>query len=400
MRFVQVLISTLLFVSLLQGQDAGTQYIGEAVRQGEGALPVHIESSDTRLASIAQRAFALHGGYKPVASARQSAFVIRLEPASEDSVRLVIGSGQPFQEQLRRTVPGRGVQDACLRALDLAVRATSATDGFFAGRLAFVGKQRGVSEIYRANMLFNEVQALTADRALVTGPDWAPKGDRLLFTTYRQSGFPDVFMLDLRARRTVPIATFKGTNSGGSYSPDGLRIAMALSGTGNSELYVANRRGKNLRRLTTNRSLEAAPDWSPDGRRIVFTSDAPGKPQLYIIPANGGPSQRLSTNISGYCAEPAWNPVDPDEIAFTAAIDGGFQLALYNLSQPGSSTVLTSVSGDAMESAWLNDGRHLVFTQRQNGRTRLMLLDTETQSVRALHQPGFGDASSASFVYP
>ena len=45
------------------------------------------------------------------------------------------------------------------------------------------------------------------------------------------------------------------------------------------------------------------------------------------------------------------------------------------------------------------DGRHLVFTQRNSGSTRLMLLDTVTKKVSALHKAGFGDASSASYVY-
>ena len=85
-------------------------------------------------------------------------------------------------------------------------------------------------------------------------------------------------------------------------------------------------------------------------------------------------------------------------IAFTAAVGGGFQIALYD-SATRSSQILTSVQESAVEPAWLNDGRHLVFTQRQKGRMRLMLLDTETKKVSALHVPEFGDASSATFVY-
>jgi len=371
--------------------------IGDAVRQGEGRLAIAVDSTDAALAKLARRAFALHGGYT-VTTAAKSAYTFQIERASGSSVTLTIGSGQPVQEQLRRVVPGRNLQNATLRACDLAVEATLHTKGFFAGKLAFIGKQRGVSEVYTSDLLFNRVRPLTADRALVTGPSWSPDGTKLLYTTYYKTGFPDIYMIDLLSGRKIPVATYKGTNSGGEYSPNGRSIAMSLSSAGNAEIFVAASIDSKPRRLTINKSLETSPTWSPDGRRLAFTSDARGKPQIYEMPANGGPMRRIPTNISSYCSEPTWNPIKENLIAFTAAVSGGFQIALYDF-KTRSSQILTTVSQSAVEPTWMNDGRHLVFTQRQNGRMRLMLLDTESKKVSSLHVPDFGDASSASFVY-
>ena len=376
--------------------SAGEINLQALERDGEGRVAVFVESDDPTIVTLARRAFGLHGGYVASPSAN-AAFRIKLERASGSSVLVTVGSGQPYVEQLRQTVPGRDLQNAVLRACDLVVEATLQSRGFFAGKLAFVGKQRGASEIYTSDLLFNRVTPVTRDRALVTGPKWSPDGRRIVYTTYFKTGFPDVYMIDLGTGRRVPIATFKGTNTGASFSPDGRRLAMSLSGTGNAEIHVSDSRGKNMRRLTTNKSLESSPSWSPDGRRLVYTSDAPGKPQLYEISANGGPARRLSTNISSYCSEPVWNPVDGNLIAFTAAVGGGFQIALYD-AKARSSKILTQ--GDSsLEPAWMRDGRHLVFTRRDGGRTRLMLLDSVTGKVSALHKPGFGNASSASFVY-
>ena len=352
--------------------------IGEATRLGEGRLAVAVESSDAKLAQLARRACALHGGFQ-LAAAAQSSYV--------------------FNFELRRSVAGRDWQHALLRACDMAVEATLHSKGFFAGKLAFIGKQGGVSEVYTSDLLFNQVRPLTADRALVTGLSWSPDGSKLLYTTYYKSGFPDIYMLNLSSARKQPIATFKGTNSGGAFSPNGASIAMSLSGPGNAEIFVADANGRNPRRLTTNQSLETSPSWSPDGRRLVFTSDVRGKPQLYQVSANGGPMRRVPTNVSSYCSEPAWNPVKENLIAFTAAVRGGFQIALYD-SSSRSSRILTSGPASAVEPVWLNDGRHLIFTQRQQGRMRLMLLDTVSGKTSALHVTSFGDASSASFVYP
>lgn len=370
--------------------------IGEAVRLGEGKVALAVESSDPAISTLARRAFGLHGGII-VTTPAKAAITVRIERAGGGNAALLtVVTGASGSEQ-RRTVPGRDFNNAVLRACDLVVEATLKSKGFFAGKFAFVGKQRGISEIYSSDLLFSNVRPLTRDRALVTGPRWSPDGSRLLYTTYYKTGFPDIYSINLATGRKEPIATFKGTNTGGAYSPDGRRIAMTLSGTGNAEIYIADTRGKNIRRLTTNKSNEASPNWSPDGSRLVYTSDAPGKPQLYQISVNGGGPQRIATNISSYCSEPVWNPVDSNKIAFTASIGGGFQIAVYDFKTRSSKQITSGAS--SVEPAWLSDGRHLVFTKREGGRTRLMIVDSETGKVAALHQPGFGDASSASFVY-
>jgi TolB protein len=389
-------ISLLFAVSLTRAQNSPIE-LPDLVRSGEGRIALSVSSSDSATQALARRAFSLHGGIT-LASPDAAAFIVRIEPTGGgEAALLTVGSGQPYQEQLKRTVSGTDYHHAVLRACDLVVEATLRTQGFFAGKLAFVGKQRGISEIYTTDLMFSRVRPITRDRALVTGPSWSSDGKRVLYTTYHSSGFPDIYAINMSTGQREPIATYKGTNSGGAFSPDGRRIAMALSGSGNSEIYVADANGRKARRLTTNKSLEASPSWSPDGQRLVYTSDAPGKPQLYMISVNGGAPRRIPTNISGYCSEPVWNPVYPNQIAFTASIGGAFQIALYDFETRSSKQLTRSAS--SLEPTWLRDGRHLVFTRREGGRQRLMLLDSETGKVSALHKPGFGDASSASFVY-
>jgi TolB protein len=365
-------------------------------RNDKGKLAINVGSSDPDVSKLARRAFALHGGIV-VTEPKDASFLVKIEATGDSSALLTLGSGQPYAEQLRRTISGRDLENAVLRACDLVVEATFKSKGFFAGRLAFVCKQNGFSELYTSDLLFTRISPLTADRALINGPEWSPDGGSLLYTSYFKSGFPDIYKIDVDSRRKTPIATFKGLNSGGAFSPDGRQIAMSLSGTGNSEIYVSDSRGKKIRRLTANKSLETSPSWSPDGRRLVYTSDAPGKPQLYEISSSGGTARRIPTNISSYCSEPVWNPVDENLIAFTAAVRGGFQIALYD-AKKRSSELLTS-GASSLEPTWLRDGRHLVFTQRKGGVIRLMLLDSLTKEVSALHAPSFGEASMASYVY-
>jgi TolB protein len=371
--------------------------IGDAVREGDKPLPLTIESKSALVLSTARRAFELHGGYA-LTSTELSAYTFKIERTDDFSVVLAVFSGRPAQKLYSRKVSGRDLQDAVLRACDVAVEATLQTKGFFAGKIAYVRRQQGVAEIYTSDLLFNKIKPLTADRAHVASPDWSPDGTKLIYTTYHKSGFPDIYMTDISSGRRMPIADFGGTNSSPAFSPNGQRIAMSLSGKGTSDIFISNAKGKDPRPITRNRSIETSPSWSPDGRWLVLESDMPGKPQLYEISASGGRMRRLPTNISGYCSEPAWNPLDKNLIAFTAAVAGGFQIVVYN-KRMQQSEILTQVSGSAVEPEWLNDGRHLIFTRKQNGTKRLMILDTKTKKISALHKPNFGETSSATFVY-
>lgn len=365
-------------------------------RNTEGVTNIALAGNDNALLALGKRAFGLHGGFRVTENA-QAAFIVQLE-AIQSKVQVSIRSGANAAVLWEWQAEDLDLSQAFLRACDRAVEYMTGKPGFFAGKLAFVGKRGGVSELYTSDLLFRSVVALTSDRALVTGPSWSPDGKQLLYTTYFNSGFPDLYALDLAAGLRYPIATYKGTNSGGRFSPDGSRIAMILSGSADTELCVSDASGKNLRRLTRNKSLESGPSWSPDGSQLVFTSDMRGKPQLFTIPSGGGTARPLSTRVSSFCTEPTWNPIDSGQIAFTAATGGGFQIALYEASE-GRARVLTSVRGSAVEPKWLNDGRHLIFTQREGGTTRLMLLDSKSGQVVPLHRTTFGSASSASFVY-
>ena len=67
-----------------------------------------------------------------------------------------------------------------------------------------------------------------------------------------------------------------------AFSPDGTRIAFTSNRDGNSEIYVMNRDGSNVRRLTNNPAIDSTPTWSPTGTQIAFTSDRTGPPQIYV----------------------------------------------------------------------------------------------------------------------
>jgi TolB protein len=239
---------------------------------------------------------------------------------------------------------------------------------------------------------------LTRDRSQCLSPNLSPDSRTLLYTSYHGTGFPDIYKIDLATGKRTVFAGFKGTNTGATFSPDGRSVAMILSGSGNSEVYISNAEGRQLRRLTRSSSLEADPTWSPDGRRLAFTSDQMGGPQIFTIDAQGRSVSRVRTDISRNCSEPVWNPRDASVIAFTAAVAGEFEVAVYSFKE-GRSRILSKGAGDAVHPVWLNDGRHLIYTERTPRLTRLMILDTVTGKRARLSPVELNNAREAAPVY-
>jgi TolB protein len=167
-----------------------------------------------------------------------------------------------------------------------------------------------------------------------------------------------------------------------------------LSYTGTPQLYVADADGKNLHALTNTASLKSSPTWSPDGKQIILACDPEGDPLLYQISANGGALQRLATGLPNYSGDPAWNPRDPDLVAFMVEQGSGSCIAVYSF-KTHSSEVYDAIEGSYP--CWANDGRHIFFMHLVGKLEQLYLLDTVTKKISKLTTMG---ASDPAFYYP
>jgi TolB protein len=371
----------------------GTRNLGDVVISADlKTISVSVSGSTPELNNLANLAFNAHGRYRRVASG--GSFDIKFTQVAANQVQVTVSKGGAVV--LNQVAQGTSTRNALFRAADLAVKASSGLNGFFASRLAFISEFSGKSEVFTGDLFFGEVRQITKDNAQAITPRWSPDGGKILYTSFYKSGFPDIFLLDLNSLQRTTFVSFKGTNSGARFSPNGSQVAMVLSGEGNPEIYVSNAQGRGVARRTRTPTVEASPAWSPDGSRLIYTSDAAGGPQLYIMPAGGGTAQRVPTNISGYCAEPDWSAGNPNKIAFTTRTGRGFQIAVYDLATRGAAKVVSKAPVDATEPSWLADGRHLVYTERAANTRSIWILDTETGKRTRLSPDALRQTSQAS----
>jgi TolB protein len=382
------------FAGALPALADSAAHSGDVVISADrNVMSVKVTASTPELENLARRAFSAHGAYRLVSG--DGAYDFDFTLVAPTQVRVDIKRGSAGLPVFSETVGGLSARNALLRAADVAVVHTCKQGrGFFAGKLAFVNDRGSGMEIMTSDLFGGEVTGWPGVSRQIISPRWSPDGRQLIFTSYR-GGFPDIYVLDLASRTPKLLVSVQGTNTGGHFSPDGGRIAMVLSGEGNSEIYVSNSQGRMISRLTRNPMVKAGPCWSPDGTRLVFTSE-PG-PQLYVMPASVGASpQRIASGLSRYCAEPDWCRWDPTKIAFTAAVGRGYQIGVYDFSS-GHAEIVSQAALDAIEPCWLADGRHLIYTARESGRRRLVILDTETRRATPISRADLGECSQASY---
>ncbi len=73
-----------------------------------------------------------------------------------------------------------------------------------------------------------------------------------------------------------------------TFSKDHKLIAFEKTEDDNTDIYMANMDGTNLKRLTTNEYPDYMPDFSPDGKTLAFSSARTGTYQIYTIDLESG----------------------------------------------------------------------------------------------------------------
>jgi TolB protein len=387
-----LLISFAIASSARADRDLGTVEVNADTR----TIPVRVSGGTPELNALALQAFSAHGRYRPVASGYQ--YDIRFAPAGPGRVRVDISRGPVGGAVASEVASGTSQRSAFFAAADIAVAKTNGLGlrGFFSSRLVFIGERTGHQEVYTSDLFFGDVKQVTRDRAIAMTPRWAPDGERIVYTSFFKSGFPDIFEIDLGGYQRTTFVSFKGTNSGAHFSPDGRQVAMVLSGEGEPEIYVSNAYGRGVSRRTRSDEVKASPCWSPDGSRLVFAME-PG-PQLYVMTAAGGTPQRVSHGMGSYCAEPDWSRASPNKIACTMRVGRNYQIGVLDLAT-GQGEQVTEEALDGVEPCWLPDGRHLVYTSRTASTSRICILDTVNHRRTPVSPASFGQALQAN-VWP
>jgi TolB protein len=369
-----------LLLALLAAPLFGVEKFEVNLSASAKTLPIRVTSGSPALQALAVRAFNTHGRYRLVGAGTGALYNIAFSGAGGNAVRVDVTRGTDNQSVASETVTESTLNRSLFKAADFAVEKTNGQGlrGYFSSLITFAGGSGHNKSIYTSDLFLTAgaVRRVVSDGHDLLFPRWSPDGTRIIYTSYLH-GFPDIYVANLATMQRSTFASFKGTNMSARYSPDGSHVAMILTGTGNPEIWVSDAQGHGLLRRTRSEVAKSSPCWSPDGRSIIFAQD-PG-PQLYTMSAFGGSSTRIAGGLGTYEAEPDWIHTDRgDRIAFTVRerSSGAYQIGRYDFTS--APKVVSNAPFDGVEPSWLPDGRHVVYTARDQSTSALCILDTET----------------------
>jgi Tol biopolymer transport system component len=163
----------------------------------------------------------------------------------------------------------------------------------------------------------------------VYGPTWSDDGEWLAFGVglpFDPAADVDIWKSRPDGSEAVNLTPDSDANDAlPDFSPDGSRIVFRSSRDGNTEIYLMNSDGTDLRRLTETTATNTMPSFSSSGDEVAFVSTRDGDYEIYIIDLepDGSPgATRRVTNSPGRDMHPKFSP--DDKWLLFASQRGGF----------------------------------------------------------------------------
>ncbi len=237
------------------------------------------------------------------------------------------------------------------------------------GKIVFVSDRDGNAEIYTMLEDGSNVQRLTYDDGRDFSPAWSPNGERIAFSSDRNSFMSDIYVMDESGLSLFNLTNNPDSNdTNPAWSPNGTQIVFSRSIQGISEIFIINTDGSGLTKIvdSTIRSRNMMPTWSPDGTRIMFTSadDVPrvGFVAVYVEVINiDGTSRIQLPHVLDAAGNPDWS--SNGMITF---FNAGINIKIFTMdSQANNIVAITSISPNINMShqnpSWSPDGTKIVY---------------------------------------
>lgn len=272
--------------------------------------------------------------------------------------------------------------------------------GIFLTKIAMSCDRTGKKEIYIMNFDGTEAKQVTTHRSTAFAPAWSPDGSKLVYSVYvrHHNGVKnlDLYEFDFNTSTYRMLSNRKGMNSGAAFAPDGHKIAMTMSFTGNPQIFTLDPASSTVTRVTNSMGFEVDPSFSPDGQNIAFVSSRSGHPMIYKMKADGSDIQRL-TYAGVYNATPTWSPQN-NKIGFAGDLGGHFDIFIMN---PDGTHIerLTKNQGNNEDPYFSPDGNFLVFSSRRTGQANIYVMNVDGTFVKRLTY-GLGNCAAPKWSGP
>jgi len=289
-------------------------------------------------------------------------------------------NGQVLLQDESVTVTQDRLRHGAHRVADAVFEKLTGVRGAFSTRIAYISVT-GTPPAQRYELLIADADGENARVALqssdpVMSPAWSPDGQWLAYVSFEKK-MAAVYVQRVSTGERRQVSARAGVNGAPSFSPDGKRLALTLSGSsGNLDIYVLDLATQNLVRITQDPAIDTEPVWAPDGQTLYYTSDRGGGAQIYASPVQPNARPRRVTFGTPYAATPRVSP-DGRMLAVITQEGGAFRVASVDLAS-GTVTPLTRGSLDESPS-FAPNGAVLIYAGREGGQGTLATVSVDGQ---------------------
>jgi TolB protein len=268
---------------------------------------------------------------------------------------------------------------------EIIYRLGGGINGIAETKIYFVSSRTGSKEIWAMDYDGQNQHPVTHLGSISLSPRISPDNSRIAFASLGSEGWSiRMFSLDLGRTVGFPAGTAGGSNLSPAWSADGSKIAFSSSRSGDSEIWIVDASGANLRKLTAFRGPDVSPTWNPrTNAQLAWVSGRTGLPQIYTMDQDGANIQRMTDG--GYAISPSWSP-NGQFLSFSwnrkygPGAPGGQDIYVMDIASKRW-LQLTHEAGSNDFPSWAPDGRHIVFERAIGGHAQIwsMLADGTEQ---------------------
>jgi len=233
------------------------------------------------------------------------------------------------------------------------------------GRIAFTCTRGDYNQLCMINRDGSGFTQLSDMEASNYYPTFSPDGSSLMFASNRNGPF-DLYLLVFGEKKLFQITENVGNVISPDYSPDGRRIVFAnQAGDGPTSIWMVNADGLNPHLVYAGTNTIVAAAWSPDGEKIAYAMSVgiPQEYEIFTMDTNGKNHLRISQGLKGIGGSIDWSP-DSKSLLIHAGAYGNKDI--YKIEAVDGSYSQITDGGNNAGASYSPDGLYIVFNSLRN----------------------------------
>ena len=196
-------------------------------------------------------------------------------------------------------------------------------------------------------------------------PTFTPDGGALLFASNRNGPF-DLYLLLFGEKQLFQLTENIGNVISPDYSPDGRRIVFAnRASDGPTSIWMVNADGLNPHLVYTGTDTIVAAAWSPDGEKIAYAMSVgiPQEYEIFVMNTEGKNHVRVSEGIQGIGGSIDWSPDSKNLLVYAGPFG---DKDIFKIEVETRNTIQLTDGGNNAGASYSPDGQYIVFNSLRN----------------------------------